>query len=103
MNESELNTLLKENGNSETYLVLSLTSKYRDMKAITENFSKFKIDKILYTKLDETDSYGSIVNIAHDFSLTCSYVTNGQNVPDDINEINENQIVDLIMGGIGHE
>jgi len=100
---SELNTLLKENGNSETYLVLSLTSKYRDMKAITENFSKFKIDKILYTKLDETDSYGSIVNIAHDFSLTCSYVTNGQNVPDDINEINENQIVDLIMGGIGHE
>ena len=99
---SELNTLLKENGNSETYLVLSLTSKYRDMKAITENFSKFKIDKILYTKLDETDSYGSIVNIAHDFSLSCSYVTNGQNVPDDINEINENHIVDLIMGGIGH-
>jgi flagellar biosynthesis protein FlhF len=100
---SELNTLLKENGNSETYLVLSLTSKYRDMKTITENFSKFKIDKILYTKMDETDSYGSIVNIAHDFSLNCSYVTNGQNVPDDINEINENQIVDLIMGGIGHE
>lgn len=100
---SELNALLKENGNSETYLVLSLTSKYRDMKAITENFSKFKIDKILFTKMDETDSYGSIVNIAHDFSLNCSYVTNGQNVPDDINEINENQIVDLIMGGIGHE
>ncbi len=100
---SELNALLKENGNSETYLVLSLTSKYRDMKAITENFSKFKMDKILYTKLDETDSYGSIVNIAHDFSLSCSYVTNGQNVPDDINEINENHIVDLIMGGIGHE
>ena len=96
---SELNTLLKENGNSETYLVLSLTSKYRDMKTITENFSKFKIDKILYTKMDETDSYGSIINIAHDFSLNCSYVTNGQNVPDDINEINENQIVDLIMGG----
>jgi flagellar biosynthesis protein FlhF len=100
---SELNTLLKENGNSETYLVLSLTSKYRDMKAITENFSKFKIDKVLYTKMDETDSYGSIVNIAHDFSLNCSYVTNGQNVPDDINEINDNQIVDLIMGGIVHE
>jgi flagellar biosynthesis protein FlhF len=100
---SELNTLLKDNGNSETFLVLSLTSKYRDMKLITENFSKFKIDKVLYTKMDETDSYGSIINIAHDFSLNCSYVTNGQNVPDDINEINENHIIDLIMGGIGHE
>ena len=100
---SELNSLLKHGGQSETFLVLSLTSKYRDMKVITENFAKFKLDKVLYTKMDETESLGSIINLAYEFSLRGSYITNGQNVPDDIEELKEERIVDLIMGGIGHE
>ncbi|WP_240417559.1 flagellar biosynthesis protein FlhF [Paenibacillus periandrae] len=95
---SELNTLLQYGGKSETYLVLSLTTKYKDMKAITENFSKFKLDKVLFTKMDETDSYGAVVNLVHDFKLQLSYVANGQSVPDDINLLAEQHIVDLILG-----
>ncbi|NOV03151.1 flagellar biosynthesis protein FlhF [Paenibacillus planticolens] len=94
---SELNSLLRTQGNSETILVLSLTTKYRDMRAITNNFNKFKLDKVIFTKLDETDSYGAIVNIVHEFSLQISYVTNGQSVPDDITELNEWQIIDLLL------
>lgn len=96
---SELNALLGGNANSETYLVLSLTSKYRDMKATVENFLKFKLDKVLYTKLDETESLGSILNIAYHYALKGSYITTGQNVPDDISVMNEERIVDLILGG----
>ncbi|NHN28365.1 flagellar biosynthesis protein FlhF [Paenibacillus agricola] len=95
---SELNTLLQYNGKSETYLVLSLTTKYKDMKAITENFSKFKLDKVLFTKMDETNSYGAVINLVHDFKLQLSYVANGQSVPDDINLLAEEQIIDLILG-----
>ncbi|UKS29870.1 flagellar biosynthesis protein FlhF [Paenibacillus sp. HWE-109] len=94
---SELNSLLKTQGNSETILVLSLTTKYRDMRAITNNFNKFKLDKVIFTKMDETDSYGAIVNIVHEFTLQISYVANGQNVPDDITEMNEWQIIDLLL------
>ncbi|OPH61948.1 flagellar biosynthesis protein FlhF [Paenibacillus ferrarius] len=94
---SELNSLLKTQGNSETILVLSLTTKYRDMKAITNNFNRFKLDKVIFTKMDETDSYGAIVNVVHEFSLQLSYVTNGQSVPDDITELNEWQIIDLLL------
>ncbi|OCT13799.1 flagellar biosynthesis protein FlhF [Paenibacillus pectinilyticus] len=94
---SELNSLLKTQGNSETILVLSLTTKYRDLRAITNNFSKFKLDKVLFTKMDETDSYGAILNVVHEFSLKLSYVTNGQSVPDDIAEMNEWQIIDLLL------
>ncbi|MFC5448357.1 flagellar biosynthesis protein FlhF [Paenibacillus aestuarii] len=100
---SELNALLKSQGESETILVLSLTTKYRDMKAITHNFNKFKLDKVLFTKMDETDSFGAIINLVHDFSLQLSYVTNGQNVPDDITELNEHEIIDLIMEDRSHE
>jgi flagellar biosynthesis protein FlhF len=99
---SELNALLKSKGNSETILVLSLTTKYKDMKAITNNFNKFKLDKVLFTKMDETDSYGAIVNLVHDFSLQLSYVTNGQSVPDDIAEVDEQHIIDLLLGEKAH-
>ncbi|WP_028550441.1 flagellar biosynthesis protein FlhF [Paenibacillus sp. UNC451MF] len=95
---SELNALLQSEGKNETFLVLSLTTKYKDMKAIAENFTKFKLDKVLFTKMDETDTYGSIINLANDFQLQTSYVTHGQSVPEDITELGEQQIIDLILG-----
>jgi flagellar biosynthesis protein FlhF len=96
---SELNSLLQANEKSETFLVLSLTTKYKDMKVIASNFTKFKLDKVLFTKMDETDSYGSILNLIRDFGFQLSYVTNGQSVPDDIIEVREEQIIDLLLEG----
>ncbi|CAG7602867.1 Signal recognition particle receptor FtsY [Paenibacillus solanacearum] len=100
---SELNALLHSERKSETFLVLSMTTKYKDMSAITNNFSNFKLDKVLFTKMDETDSYGAIVNLIRDHGLQTSYTTNGQNVPDDIVELNEEQIIDLILEENQHE
>jgi flagellar biosynthesis protein FlhF len=100
---SELNALLRSHGDSETFLVLSLTTKYKDMKAITGNFTKFKLDKVLFTKMDETDSYGAIANLVHDFGLQLSYIANGQSVPDDISEVNEQTVVDLILEELSDE
>lgn len=100
---SELNTLLQTNGKSETYLVLSLTTKYRDMKAITENFEKFKLDKLILTKWDETDSIGNALNLANDFNLTISYVSNGQNVPEDIEIFDEERVTDFILGDLSDD
>lgn len=100
---SELNALLRTAGKSETFLVLSLAAKYRDMKAVIDNFSRVALDNVLYTKLDETDSYGSIINLAHEYGYRGTYVADGQNVPDDIAELDEKRLVDLIMGGVGDE
>ena len=98
---SELNALLRASDNSETILVLSLSSKYRDMKTVVDSFSRIDLDDVLYTKLDETDTYGSIINLAHEYGFRGTYVSDGQNVPDDIAELDEKRIVDLIMGGVG--
>ncbi len=67
------------------------------MKAITTNFSKFNIDKVLFTKMDETDTYGSIINLINDFPLRLSYITTGQNVPDDIEAVNIEKLIDCIL------
>lgn len=85
---------------SETYLVLSLTSKYSDNAAIIRQFTNIKVDKLIYTKLDETESYGSILNIAYHFPIPISFITNGQTVPDDFFVADPEQITQIILGGV---
>lgn len=81
---SELQSLLAPVENSETFLVMSMTSKSADMFEITEHFSKYGLDKIIFTKMDETGTCGPMINLLHHFPLKLAYVTNGQNVPDDL-------------------
>lgn len=70
--------------NIEKYLVLSATTKYRDLINITEAYKEIKDFKLLFTKLDETNAYGNLLNIRHITGAPLSYITCGQNVPDDI-------------------
>ncbi|MNI43937.1 Flagellar biosynthesis protein FlhF [compost metagenome] len=100
---AELHSLLSPSENSETYLVLSLTSKAQDMKKITEHFSRYGLDKVIFTKLDETESVGPMFNLMNDYPLKLSYITNGQNVPDDLILSNQEMLIDMIMGDMVHE
>jgi len=95
---AELQSLLAKELKSETYLVLSLTSKFRDMKMITEHFSKYQLDKVIFTKLDETGSYGPLFNLLKDFPLGLSYLSTGQNVPDDLQMASEEQLYSMLLG-----
>lgn len=70
--------------NIEKYLVLSATTKYRDLKSITEAYQDINDYKLIFTKLDETSAYGNILNVRVNTNAPLSYVTCGQNVPDDI-------------------
>ncbi|WP_438350153.1 flagellar biosynthesis protein FlhF [Paenibacillus sp. FA6] len=94
---SELQSLLTHESDSETYLVLSLTSKAQDMKKITEHFSEYGLDKVIFTKLDETGSYGAIFNLIYDFPIHLSYLTNGQNVPEDLIMPNDQMLCNLLL------
>ncbi|MDO3410683.1 flagellar biosynthesis protein FlhF [Saccharibacillus sp. CPCC 101409] len=95
---SELQTLISPVESSETYLVLSLTSKLTDMAEITENFNHYRLDKIIFTKADETGSFGSIFSLLYRYPLKYSYITNGQNVPDDLLLPGGNLLVDVLLG-----
>lgn len=82
----------------ETYLVLSLTSKQRDMEDIFTQFSSIEIDKFIFTKADETSSYGAMYNMITKYNKGVAYMTNGQNVPDDMVAVNPNSIAKSIIG-----
>lgn len=65
-------------------LVLAANQKYKDMVKTIQAYDGVKIDHIIITKIDETDSYGFIYNLYKEFNIPISYFTFGQNVPDDI-------------------
>ncbi|MED4053748.1 flagellar biosynthesis protein FlhF [Niallia taxi] len=80
----DLKEVVDYNSDMETLLVLSLTAKQTDMEEIYQQFSSIHIDQFIFTKLDETSTYGAMVNLVVKYQKGVAYVTTGQNVPDDI-------------------
>ena len=83
----------------EVFLVLSATTKYRDLLSIVDAYSMMTDYKLIFTKLDETSSYGNLLNIKLYADADLSYVTNGQNVPDAIEVFDTQKIVKQLLGG----
>lgn len=83
----------------EIYLVLSATTKYRDLVKITESYSEIMNYRLIFTKLDETDTIGNILNIRLLTDAPLSYATFGQNVPDDIGKVDAQRIAKQLLGG----
>jgi flagellar biosynthesis protein FlhF len=95
---SELQSLLAPVENSETFLVMSMTGKSADMVQITEHFSKYGLDKVIFTKMDETGTCGPLFNLLHRFPLKLAYVANGQNVPDDLLKPDADWLCKVLLG-----
>ena len=81
------------------YLVLSATTKYKDLKKIVDLYEDISACNLIFTKLDETDAIGNILNIKLDTGMALSYVSYGQNVPDDIEIMNPQVIAKQVLGG----
>ena len=83
----------------EIYLVLSATTKYKDLVKITETYSSIAKYNLIFTKLDETAGIGNIFNIKMLTGAPLSYTTFGQSVPDDISKINPQAVAKQLLGG----
>lgn len=95
---AELQSLLAKEEHTETFLVLSMTSKTKDMQTITEHFDKYRLDKLIFTKLDETESCGPLFNLLRQYPFGVAYLTHGQNVPDDMMPASADHLVSLLLG-----
>lgn len=81
----------------ETLLVLSLTTKQRDMEAIYQQFSTIRINHFIFTKIDETATLGSMFNLILRYKKGVAYITTGQNVPEDMVAATPQDIVNRII------
>ena len=83
---------------TETHLLISLNTKTEDINKILDNFSTLEPDKIILTKVDEASKYGDIINLRNKYNLPYSYITYGQDVPDDIVEADTNKLFEYLLG-----
>lgn len=99
--KKDINNLLKTipDNDRETFLVLSATTKYKDLVKIANSYSEIVKYNLIFTKLDETDSIGNIFNIRILTGAPLSYATWGQNVPEDIGKIDAQKIAKQLLGG----
>ena len=84
---------------SQSFLVLSATTKYRDLLKIVDNYEPVADYELIFTKLDETYTLGNILNLRLHTGASIAYVTYGQNVPEDIEMFDPQATVKLLLGG----
>lgn len=85
----------------QCFLVLSAATKYRDLLTITKSYRDITNYQLIFTKLDETGTLGTLYNIKMAADTPIAYVTYGQNVPDDIEKFNPQSTVKQLLGGKG--
>lgn len=69
---------------NETHLVLSANTKLEDLLETADSFKELGVNRLIFTKLDETNSLSNVIEVAERLRIPLSYVTTGQSVPEDI-------------------
>lgn len=94
----ELKRLLVEAQVDEVHLVLSLTAGLRSLLATAEKFAAAGTTSLVLTKLDEAASMGTVLSLCRKVQLPISYLTTGQDVPDDIEPARSSRVARLVLG-----
>ncbi|MCL1893720.1 MAG: flagellar biosynthesis protein FlhF [Holophagaceae bacterium] len=81
----------------ETHLVLSATAKPRDLVEIEQRYERLKPNRLLFTKLDETVTFGPILSTVIRVKKPLSYLGTGQEIPQDLELATSRRVADLIL------
>jgi len=94
-----LDALEEKKRKTQNFLVLSATTKYKDLLKIAGNYKEIASYQLIFTKLDETTTLGNLLNVKLFADAPIAYVTCGQNVPNDIERFNPQKTVKQLLGG----
>lgn len=93
----EMKNFLEDKIPMEVYLCLSATTKDRELEEVLKRFRIFQISKVVFTKIDECESVGNMVNLLMKDNLQIAYFTTGQRVPEDIEIATPAKLADMIF------
>lgn len=93
----EMKSFLENTVQPDIFLCLSATTKDRELEEILNRFSILPISKVVFTKVDECESIGCIINLLLRTNLQLAYFTNGQRVPEDIEVATSDKLAELIL------
>lgn len=93
----EMKTFLENTVQPDIFLCLSAATKDRELEEILNRFSILPISKVVFTKVDECESVGCIINLLLKTNLQLAFFTNGQRVPEDIEVATSEKLAELIL------
>ncbi|MBS3734462.1 MAG: flagellar biosynthesis protein FlhF [Phycisphaerae bacterium] len=94
----ELRRMLGGADADEIHLVVAATGSRACTRRVVERFAPLGANRICLTKLDEAETFGNVLNLAAACDAPLSYVTTGQDVPDDIAQADADDLARRIMG-----
>ena len=89
---------LSSRGDIDTQLVLSSSVKAADVTRMVDRFEIFRPQRLLFTRLDETESLGPILNEAARTGKPLSFFANGQRIPEDLEAVTWDRLVGSLLG-----
>jgi flagellar biosynthesis protein FlhF len=95
----ELQRLMEAIEPDEIHLVLSAGTKPADLTAAGREFGRLGVNRLVFTKVDETFECGGMATLAHEMGLPVSYITHGQKVPEDIQVAEADGLASLVLEG----
>lgn len=93
----ELKIFLSKIDDLQIHLVMSATTKENDLISVTDVFKDIGVHRLLFTKIDESRTFGNIVNLLIHTDIPLSFLCSGRKVPDDIEAGTVELLVDLIF------
>lgn len=82
----------------EFHLCLSVTEKETQLDQAIKGFAPLGIQSLLFTRLDESWSFGEIYNVSRRWSLPLSFFSIGPEIPQDIERATRERIIERIFG-----
>jgi flagellar biosynthesis protein FlhF len=80
----------------DTHLVLAASMRSRDLARAAEQYSIFRPDKLLFTRLDETETFGPLVSQSVRMNVPISFLASGQRIPEDLAPATEDALLSLL-------
>ncbi len=94
----ELKSMLAEAQADEVHLVLSAVASVPSLKKTAQKFLEVGANALVLSKLDEATGLGNLLPLVRGCRLPLSYLTNGQNVPDDIVAADRRKLARIVLG-----
>jgi flagellar biosynthesis protein FlhF len=93
----ELGQLLGALKSKQVHLLLSGCTKERDLAAQSQLFRSLAFDAVIFTKIDESETFGNMLNLLTRSKYPLSLMTNGQRIPEDFRRVDMPLLLSLLF------
>jgi flagellar biosynthesis protein FlhF len=95
---AEILDVLSGRSDVRRHLVLPAATPAADARRVFDRFAPTRPDRLVLTRLDEVDTLGPLLGVLREYRLPVSYLTDGQNVPDDLQRATAAGLTDWVLG-----